>query len=166
MSEDEKVHQTWIANSLDDTIKERIIEFPYLIKENIEGINVVFMHYALNNGKRKKIFKSVEKNISEETMNILFEDVDAEIIFFGHEHMASNIKGKKHYINVGSSGCTKGNTTHCMIVEFEDRNYDIQVYQMKYDKKEIFEQLYERRVPERDFISKVFFYKTEDVDFD
>lgn len=83
MSEGEKEHQIWIANSLNDEIRKRISKFPYLIEENIEGINVTFMHYALSNKEDKKIFKSIEKNVTVESMNSLFKEISAEVIFFG-----------------------------------------------------------------------------------
>lgn len=158
MSEGEKEHQIWIANSLNEQIREEISKFPYLIKENIEGINVAFMHYALNNKEDKKTFKPIEKNITKGTMNNLFEDIDSEVIFFGHEHNASNIKSEKHYINVGSSGCTKEDITHCTIVEFKEKSYDIKVHEMKYNKDEVIKELYRKEVPEREIISKIFFY--------
>lgn len=164
MSEGEKRHQIWVASSLNDKIREVMSKFPYLIEENIEGINVAFMHYALNYGENKETFKPIEKNVIEESMDNLFKEVDAEVIFYGHEHNASNIKGKKHYINVGSSGCTKGDITHCTIIEFKNRSYNIQVHEMKYEKDKIFKELYEREVPEREFISKIFFGKTDDMD--
>ena len=152
MSEGEKQHQSWIANSLNHEIKETLYKFPYLIEETIEGTNVAFMHYALNNKEDNKTFKSIEKNVTEESMNNLFKEVDADVIFYGHEHNASNIIGEKHYINVGSSGCTEGDRTHCTIVEFKEQGYDIKVHEMKYEKDKVLTELYKREV-----ISKIFF---------
>lgn len=160
MSEGEKQHQIWIASSLNDEIKETLCKFPYLIEETIEGTNVAFMHYALNNKENNKTFKSIEKNVTKDSVDNLFKEVDADVIFFGHEHNASNIIGKKHYINVGSSGCTKGDSTHCTIVEFEGKSYDIKVHEMKYEKEKVLRELYKREIPEREFIAKIFFGRT------
>lgn len=157
MSEGEKEHQNYIANSLNDEIRNKISKFPYSLEESIEGININFMHYALNNDEDNKSFKPIEKNVTEESMNNLFKEVDGEVIFFGHEHNASNIRGEKHYINVGSSGCTKDNITHCTIVDFKEKSYDIKVHKMKYDKDEVLRELDKREIPEREFISKIFF---------
>jgi hypothetical protein len=49
----------------------------------LKGIKVVFIHYALN-PKENKIFKAIEKNITKESMDKLFEKVEADLIFFGH----------------------------------------------------------------------------------
>ncbi|MCB2314121.1 metallophosphoesterase [Clostridium tagluense] len=157
MSEGEKQHQIWTANSLNDEIRERLSKFPYLIEENIRGTNVAFMHYALNNREDTKTFKPIEKNVTKETMNTLFKEVASDLIFFGHEHNASNIIGEKHYINIGSSGCTKDDITHCTIVKFKDKSYDIKVHSMKYDKEDVLRELYKRQVPEKESISKYFF---------
>jgi putative phosphoesterase len=157
MSEGEKQHQIWTANSLNDEIRDTLSKFPYLIEETIEGTNVAFMHYALNNKESNKTFKSIEKNVTEDSMNNLFKDVDADLIFFGHEHNGSNIIGKKHYINVGSSGCTKEDITHFTIVEFAEKSYDVKVNEIKYEKDKVLRELYKREVPEREVISKIFF---------
>ena len=166
MSEGEMQHQIWTANSLNDEIREIMCKFPYLIQETIEGINVAFMHYALTDKENNKTFKSLEKNVTEESMNNLFKEVDVEVIFLGHEHNASNITGEKHYINIGSSGCTKEDITHCTIVEFEDQNYDIKVHEMKYEKDKVLRELYKREVPEREIISKIFFGIKDCIDLD
>lgn len=115
------------------------------------------MHYALNNKEHYKTFKSIEKNVTKDSMDNLFKEVDADVIFFGHEHNPSNLIGKKHYINVGSSGCTKEDSTHCTIVEFKEQSYDIKVHEMKYEKDNVFRELCKREVPEREFIWKIFF---------
>jgi putative phosphoesterase len=160
MSEGEEQHQIWIARSLNDEIKENLCRFPYLIEETIEGTNVAFMHYALNNKEDNKTFMSIEKNVTGDSMDNLFKEVNAEVIFFGHEHNASNMIGEKHYINVGSSGCTKGDSTHCTIVEFEENSYDIKVYEIKYEKDKVLRELYKSEIPEREIISKIFFGRT------
>ncbi|MCB2291554.1 metallophosphoesterase [Clostridium sp. CS001] len=157
MSEGEKQHQRWIANSLNHEIRKKMSKFPYLIEESIEGVNVAFMHYALNNKENKKTFKDIEKDVTQESMNILFKEVDAEVIFYGHEHYASDVRGEKHYINVGSSGCAKDDIIHCTIVEFKEGNYDVKVYKMKYDKDKVLKGLYEKEIPEREIIAKIFF---------
>jgi predicted phosphodiesterase len=164
MSQGEKEHQIWTANSLNDEIRQQMSKFPYLIEGNIEGTNVAFMHYALNNKEDNKAFKSIEKNVTEASMDNLFKEVIADVIFFGHEHNSSNIISEKHYINVGSSGCTKDDITHCTIVEFQDKSYDIKVYEMKYDKDKVLRELYKREVPEREVIAKIFFRRADYMD--
>lgn len=157
MSEGEKKHQLWVASLLNDNIKENIRKFPYIINETIEGVRVSFLHYGLNNNTIKKTFKNIEKNITCETMDALFENIDADMIFYGHEHSRSNIKGKKHYINVGSSGCTKSNSTHYTTVVLDNYKYEITTNTINYDKEQVLKELNSRNVPEKEFIAKIFF---------
>jgi predicted phosphodiesterase len=157
MSQGEKIHQAFIADTLTEELRDIISKFPYSIEENIESSKILFTHYALNHKENCKAFKSIEKNITVESMDKLFEEVDADLIFFGHEHKSCNIKGKRHYVNVGSSGCTKDDVTHCTIVDLKDKSYNINVYKMKYNKEDIFKALEDRQVPEREFIAKIFF---------
>lgn len=107
--------------------------------------------------EKEKRFKPIEKNPTIEILDELFKDVYADIIFFGHEHKAQDSKGRRHYINIGSSGCTKDNITHCTIMDVNNGNYDITRHYMEYDKEKIIEGLYDKKVPQRDFISKIFF---------
>jgi putative phosphoesterase len=157
MSQGEKTHQAFIADSLIEELRSILSKFPYSIEENIEGIKVLFTHYAFNHKEHSKNFKPIEKNITAESMDKLFEEVNADLIFFGHEHKPCNVKGKKHYVNVGSSGCTRNDLTHCTIVDFQDNSYEINVCKIKYDKEAVLKALEDRQVPEREFISKIFF---------
>lgn len=157
MSEGEKKHQLWVASLLNDSIREKIRNFPYIINETIEGVRVSFLHYALNNKRIEKTFKDIEKNITCDTMDDLFDSIDADVIFFGHEHSPSNVKGKKHYINVGSSGCTKSNFTHYTTVVFDNYKYEITTNTIEYEKEQILKELNKRNVPEKEFIAKIFF---------
>ncbi|WP_008824893.1 metallophosphoesterase family protein [Haloplasma contractile] len=115
------------------------------------------MHYALDKSENNKSFKVVEKQLTAEKLDKVFDKVDAEIIFYGHDHKPIYISGKKHYINVGSSGCTKYNFTHCSIVEFNNVDFNYQLIKIEYDKDTVIRELIDRNVPDKEFISKVFY---------
>lgn len=154
MSEGEKSHQRWVASTLSNTLKETLAEFPFLIEKNIHGTKVAFMHYAMD---EKNHFKPIEKEISPKQMDNLFEEIEADLIFYGHEHHASNVRGQKHYINVGSSGCTKGNLTHYTMVDFKEEGYEVQVRYVVYQKNLVLKALDDENVPEKEFIKQIFF---------
>lgn len=157
MSEGEKKHQAWISNSLNEEIKQKISRFPYIIQENIEGVNVAFMHYALSEDGPNRIFKHIEPIVTIEKLSRLFEDIDADVIFFGHDHKAFDIKGEKHYVDVGSSGCTRDDITQCTIVDFQGGNYNVVTHKIKYDKDKVLSEMEKRNVPEGEIIAKIFF---------
>lgn len=157
MSKGEKIHQKWVSTFLDNKIKEKISNFPYLLEENINNFKVAFMHYALSNNDNKKTFKDIEKLYTAETLDKVFSEVDADIIFYGHEHSPSHITGEKIYINVGSSGCTKDDLTHCSVVEFKNEGFNYKVHKIQYDKDTIIKEFIDRNVPEKEFIMKIFF---------
>lgn len=157
MSEGEKNHQQWVASLLNEKIRDEIKKLPYVIYETIQGVSVAFLHYALNNDKSINTFKNIEKNISCESLDTLFDGINADLIFYGHDHLPSNVKGKKHYVNVGTSGCTKSNYTHYTTVIFENNNYDIITNYIEYKKDQLLKELFNKNIPEKEFILKCFF---------
>jgi putative phosphoesterase len=161
VSDGERDHQKWVANQLDDNLKGIVKDFPYIIEEEIEEFNVAFTHYAMN--KEEKRFKPIEKNPTIEKLDELFKDIYADIIFFGHEHKQQDLRGRRHYINIGSSGCTKDNITYCTIMDVNNGKYNISRYYMEYDKEKIFKGLGDKKVPQRDFISKIFFGREDNL---
>lgn len=146
-----------MATQLNERIKAHIVTFPYLIQETIEGVTVAFVHDALNDSSHTATFKPIEKEVTANRLDALFKDIEADVIFYRHEHEASQIKGTKHYINVGSSGCTKTNQTHCTIVTFQPNRYAIQTYDLDYNWQQVLEAFESRNVPEKDFITTIFF---------
>lgn len=157
MNEGEKIHQQWVGHQLNKSLKERLTQFPYILKECIEGVQVAFVHYALHSSRFPKTFKPIQKNITAEILNELFKELEADVIFYGHEHQDSQIKGEKHYINVGSSGCTKTAQTHCTIVNFKANNYSIKIDHLDYNRDDVLRALEQKEVPERNVIMQIFF---------
>jgi hypothetical protein len=112
------------------------------------------MHYAL--GEFMKTFKPFIKNPTPVDLDQLF-NIPAENIFFGHDHMASDLQGKSRFINPGSLGCQKTAVAPYLIIEVVNGKLGIRKGIMPYDDKGLFEAFESRDVPERAFIYKAFF---------
>lgn len=153
MSKGEIIHQKWVLKQLNNENKEFLKNLPYSITERFYGITVFFTHYARKNNKLKKLINNYN------LLNELFEKNNSDIIIYGHNHCFSDIKiNKIRYINPGSLGCTKSNFTTFTSIEFyENSKFKVTHHKVLYDKNYLLYELKNRKVPERNFIKKVFF---------
>jgi len=155
MTNGEVEHQKWIHNNIDPSYKTIVSKFPYYIKEKIMNFNMLFIHYGLQ--ENQVDFLQAIKNPSEKQLNHMYSQFDADIIFYGHQHIPSDIKGSYHYINPGSLGCSKSPVARLSIIELSDTAYRVRNMEIPYNDSELFLELERRSVPERDFIKKIFF---------
>jgi len=152
---DEREHQEWVKSSLNEKIEKKLKELPYIIKEKIEDITFVFIHYARKNDK----FIYINEERTVEKLDEMFNGMDADVIFYGHEHdlIQKKLEGSSTYICVGSSGCSKDEYTYYTILNIEDGKYSIEKVELKYDREKFIETFSMMNYPDKDFISKVFF---------
>lgn len=155
MSNGEVQHQLWTHRQLDDDQKLMISQWPLVHSAVIEGLKTVFVHYGFAGPGRD--FAGVVRNPTGTDMDKMFAEHAAEIVFFGHDHSPSDIKGNARYINPGSLGCCSQAFARYTIAEFADGRVDIRHASVSYDDKELHRAFEERKVPEREFIYRVFF---------
>lgn len=155
MSDGEVQHQLWTHQQLGEQRKSLISQWPLIYNDTFQGVKTVFVHYGFIGSRTD--FVRVVRNPNDADMDDMFAEHAAELIFFGHDHSPSDIKGKARYINPGSLGCCSQEVARYTIAEFVADRVDIRHYEVSYDDKELMEAFEDRKVPERDFIYKVFF---------
>jgi putative phosphoesterase len=155
MSDGEVQHQIWTHEQLGDRRKSIVEQWPFFLEIELEGVKTVFVHYGLIPSKDD--FAGVVRNPNKATMDRVFDGFIANIVFFGHDHSPSTIEGKAKYINPGSLGCSKEASARFIIAEYDDTQVKIQHHSVGYEDKELYEAFEDRKVPEREFIYKVFF---------
>lgn len=151
----ERKHHEWVKYSLNEELKDKLEELPYVIKENVQGINFAFMHYARKNDR----FIYINEDRTVQRLNEMFSNIDADVIFYGHEHDLKQQKllGKSIYICVGSSGCTEDEYTYYTLLDIENGQYNIEKVDLKYDREKFIDTFENLDYPDKDFISKIFF---------
>jgi predicted phosphodiesterase len=128
--------------------------FPKKIEENLCGIKMAFIHSIYDNGK--KDFTAVPfKDLT--FLEEYFEEINSEIIFYGHSHIKHYCKGKKEYINPGAAGCGKENETKFIIMTVDGSSYKIENKTIEYNKKILLNEFTNRKVPAREEIIKIFY---------
>jgi predicted phosphodiesterase len=116
----------------------------------------VFTHYALRPGTNK--FANIEKSENKELIDRIFAEVDADLIFYGHNHFSSDITGRVRYVNPGSLGCSSDIAiSRFIIIDFHNSSYELRHFNIPYNDDYLFNALDERQVPDRDNIRNIFF---------
>ena len=160
-----KDHQTWIKNSIDDKHYEFIKNIPVEIEILHNDKKILFLHYSRRNFEALNL-EYIEKDVCYEKINDLFMKYNADIIFYGHEHIASILEGDRIFINPGSLGCPHPNKDMARygILELNEEIKYTQ-FEFEYDSVCVVRDMYEKNMPNKDFISSNF-YKIKMDEFD
>ena len=154
MSKEEVDHQNWTHQQIGSQYRSQVQQWPFFIDFQVDKIKLTFRHYGLN--QNKDWFKPIVKNPSAKDMDQIFDDVEADIVFYGHHHPQSEIDGQRRYINVGSAGCHDRSEVRIGILEVEDDIVDFHHKSVQYEDGSLIQEFDKRDVPARDLIRKVF----------
>ncbi len=119
---DKIAHQNYMRNFIKDEYKRIMKNLPKYYLVNIGNKKLYFTHYVwetLDNVIDNPEFPTLE-NISE-----IYKNIDADYVFYGHEHHFSHFKdAQKEYICVGSLGMVYPG--HYTIIKTEDNTIKIE----------------------------------------
>lgn len=148
-------HQEWVWSKLDEDDRKFLEKLSFSIETEDNGYKLLFIHYAMKSATK---YKSIIHNPDALILDELFKEYDADIICYGHEHVASCFKGDKLYINTGSLGCPvkKPLTLKAVILEITD-DVKVENIEIEYDPTPVVKTMKQQMMPDREFISKSFF---------
>ena len=150
-------HQEWIKNHVSKENQEYLKTIPIEIERIYNNKTLLFLHYA-RRSKDGMRFEFIEHEPSEEKLNKLFKETEADYYFFGHEHFPSIIKGEKTYIDVGSLGCPYPNKDEGRYgILSIGKHIVYKAYTFTYDSSKIVEDMVNKKMPNTDFIRKNFY---------
>ena len=155
MSDGEVAHQQWVHAQLDPALRAVVARWPYVVQEEWEGVRVTLLHYALDATRHD--FISIVREPTPADLDGIFAPYQAEVVFYGHHHPASDLHGRRRYVNPGSLGCSRKSIAHFAILDCRDGSYTLEHHVVPYDDTSLFVEMERRQVPERDFICRVFF---------
>lgn len=162
MSDGEVQHQHWTHSRLDPQMRSVLAEWPYVLEHDFEGVKTAFVHYGLEPSEQD--FQPVIRDAMAAGLDRLFALHDAALIFYGHDHRESDVKGRARYVNPGSLGCYSQAIARYCVVEFHRGQYRVEHRGVPYDDAELLRAFERRSVPERKFIYRAFFggrFRTE-----
>ena len=155
MDDAEAEHHRWTHACLEPSLRSVVASWPYLIEETLEGVPVVFLHYALDASGRD--FLPVVKNATPADMDGLFAPYPASLLFYGHHHRFSDMQGLARYVNPGALGAYELPLARYDVVELYNGAFNVQHCAVSYDDAPLIEAFRQRRVPDTEFILPVFF---------
>jgi predicted phosphodiesterase len=154
MSEGEHAHQLWTHGQLDPALRSVVAGWPFAIEEEIEGVRVLFVHYALDETGRG--FRWLGPNPGAEALDAAFGG-GADLVCFGHNHAPRDLTGRARYLNPGALGCSVEPRARFAIVEIEAGGFSVRPQAVMYDDAGLIREFGRRDVPEREFILRNFF---------
>lgn len=157
MSQEEVDHQNWTHLQIGDRYKKFVKKWKFTFTIQLPDAyrsKVTFMHYALN--ENQNWFQPHVHEPDAKILDKMFERVEGDYVFYGHNHLASDISGKKRYLNLGSAGCYDRAEVRLAILEIIDSKCIVRKMSVPYDDNGFMEAFEERQVPAREFITKNF----------
>ena len=155
MSDGEVEHQLWTHRQIAAELRAKVRQWPYVIEDIYQGVSVIFLHYALNSSGDD--FLPILQQPTSDDLDSLFAPYQTDLIFYGHHHPFSDIKGRARYINPGSLGCFTQPIARYTIINCHQGKFEIEHRQVPYDDQLLLQAFEERKVPEREFLYKAFF---------
>lgn len=153
MGLDEMEHHKWEHSMLSPQSVDFLRKLPYQVNVNYEGYDLSVMHYCMD---YEGHYVNYNSNPSEDDLKSMFNDVESDIILYGHNHCRNICKGDKLYINFGSLGCPSQdiNIARAGILKLENRNIEVEVIELEYDVNSVIDKI---NYPDADNIKKYFY---------
>jgi putative phosphoesterase len=152
MNAEEYDHQLWTHKQIGKDYKSIAQKWNFV--EKFKKNKICFLHYGYD--AKKNWFKEYIKNPNSENLEKLFAEIEADIIFYGHNHTASDISGQSRYVNLGSAGCFNKPEVRLGILEVSEYGFTLQKRSIPYQDNGLMEAFEKRKVPAREFITSVF----------
>jgi len=154
LTKGEEAHQHWTHEQLEPHHREALQSWPTTITREIEGVRTVFTHYGMH--PEGHGFKTPVRHAGASDLDEVFAGIQADAVFYGHEHAPSDVSGNAHYVNPGSLGCHVLAAARWCIATFSRGRVTVDFRSVPYGDAELFAAFERRRVPERAFICDVF----------
>lgn len=155
MNEEEVAHHLWTHNEIGAEYRDLVANWKFELNVKYsEELQIHFLHYGLN--ERKTWFYPFIHDPNIESLDQMFDGIEASHIFYGHQHVASDFQGNARYVNLGSAGCYTEAVARVGIMSLENGKVRLAKYAIPYDDRDLFTAFEDRNVPARDFIIKTF----------
>ncbi|GKU30561.1 metallophosphoesterase family protein [Clostridium folliculivorans] len=150
-------YHKWEHGKLSEESIEFIKALPYTKTLKICEKTIYISHYAINEGNK---YVNYTPNQSLDDLEIMFQNVEADIIVYGHNHAPSiNHESNKWYLNTGSLGCPSDNINiaRAGILVVNEDSIKYEELNVPYDVKKVIEDIQKIRYPDFKNILKYFY---------
>jgi len=158
-SEEETAHYNWTYQQIGDAHKSTVRKWPFTMEIKAQnGKSIVFQHYGID--KQTNWFKDFVRKPTSKDLDELFKEVNADFIFYGHNHIASDIQGKSRYVNLGSAGSFNKPEVRLAILDISKEQLALEKLSVYYDDADLLEEFDRKQVPARSIFKRAFVNKT------
>ena len=141
-----KEHYAWLAKAVTRKHVNLAAAWPCLTEHDFEGVRAAFVHYALSAGGREVSSQPMSEPITSD-LDALLGRHSSLLVFHGHRHKASDLKGKVRYVNPGSLGCWHKPAARYALVRFHKGKVTIQHKAVPYDEAAFLKGFTDRKMP-------------------
>ena len=138
-------HYAWMSDQITRKHINAAAAWPYLTEHEFEGVRAAFVHYALKPCGRQ-VSLPISDHITRD-LDALLGRHSSLLVFHGHRHKASDIKGAVRYVNPGSLGCWHKPAARYAIVRFHKGKAAIQHKAVPYDQEALLKGYADRQMP-------------------
>ena len=149
-------HYAWLSDQISRKHINVAAAWPLLTEHEFEGVRAAFVHYALSSCGRQVSFQPMSEPITSD-LDALLGRHSSLLVFHGHRHKASDLKGKVRYVNPGSLGCWHKPAARYAIARFHKGKASIQHKAVPYDEAELLEGFAAQKVPDYKCILSSYF---------
>lgn len=139
-------HYLWLSKAVSRRHLSLASAWPCLTEHEFEGMKVAFVHYALSSCGLRVSSQPMSEPITSD-LDALLGRHSSLLVFHGHRHKASDLKGKVRYINPGSLGCWHKPAARYALVRFHKGRAAIQHKAVSYDEEVLLKGFTDRKVP-------------------
>ena len=154
-------HHEWIVSHLDKTYIPYLKKLPRQINTQFGNKDALIVHYHYQRDRQDQHISQdpfspiVDPQL--ETIQTLFADCPDYFITFGHHHPVHYFHTpEKWWVNPGSLGCHVKSEARYALVHITDEGLICNLHAVPYDRDSWLTLYEKRKVPDREFILKVF----------
>lgn len=155
MGEGEVAHENWGHEQLGPSLRETIAGWPWVVEDTLDGVRVVLLHFEPDDSPSG--FSSFDRDAGTAGLDRLFGHYGADVVLFGHSHIAVDVQGQARYVNPGSLGCTPEPAAPYVLLDCARGRCTVERRLVAYEDGPLFAAFEERQVPERVFLYGAFF---------
>ena len=157
MDYEEMEHHKWEHSLLSNESTDFLNRLPCRRDITLGGLQIAVLHYCMD-AKNQYIRYTPKPNLND--CQIMFSDIDADVILYGHNHEASLYQDEHSlYVNCGSLGCSakEGNIALAGILTIDHCEAKYESLKVRYDVGKVVAEIERLAYPSSDVIRKMFF---------
>ena len=150
----EQAQHQWEHARLSEDSKAFIHELELEKRLIIHHKVIHVIHYAMNDNKD---YLHLVKNPSLAEIEQAYENIEADVILYGHQHSPSILKGKKRFINPGSVGCPGDSTVARAGILIINEAIEFVPLEIEYPVNQVLQKIDRLNYPDGDVVKKIFY---------